>query len=62
MVFQGINRIVSGANHFNVGVYDQVAGTEAFAGQLGIGFFPDGRGILLVQHVIDAEEALQLQV
>ena len=54
--------IVGGADDLDVELFDQAAAAELVGGEHGVGAVPDRLGGLFIQHVVDAEHALKLQM
>ena len=62
MIFQGIYRIIRGANQRYMAAEDQVAHTHVFFPELGIAQLPHFLRGFAVENALIAKEALQLQV
>ena len=62
VVFQRIDGIVRRADDFHVETANQPLGAVFIRSQQRVRAFPDGRGARLVQYVLNAEHAAQLQV
>ena len=62
MVFQGIRRIVGGADHPDAGPQDQVPGAEILPRKQCVAGIPDPLGTLRAEYLVNVKVTLELQM
>ena len=62
MVFQGVGRVVGGADDGDAVGGEDAVGGQGWGGEARVGFRPDARRVGLVDQQVDAEVTAQLQV